>query len=115
MGTLREDIFNTIDIERKIVKAWGKDIEVRTMTGGDRANYLMAVTTNSDGNINRKDIVAEVIIWTCFVPGTEDKVFKPEDRDAILAKSAKQTEKLFDAALLLAGLKQEATEEIKNA
>ena len=113
MKTLREQIFDTVDIEREIVRVWGKDIEVRSMSGSDRADYIASLSSESD-TINRKHMYASVIIWTCFVPGTEDKVFKPEDRDAILAKSAKQTGKLFDTALKLAGLTKDSQEEIKN-
>jgi len=113
MSTLREDIFNTVDIEREIVHVWGKDIEVRTMSGAGRADYLAGATDES-GAVDKKRMYAAVIIETCYVPGTEDKVFKPEDRDAILAKSAKVTGKLFDTALKLAGLTGDATEKVKN-
>ena len=114
MGTLRECIFNTVDIERETVRAWGKDIEVRTMSGAGRADYLAAAMDDS-GTVNKKHMYAAVIIETAFDPSTGERLFTPADRDAILAKSAKETGKLFDAALKLAGLTREASEEVKNA
>jgi hypothetical protein len=113
MGQLREKIFGTVDIEREIVIVWGEDVEVRTMNGADRSDYVGSLTLDGD-TINRKHMYANVIIWTCYVPGTDDKVFAPEDRDAILAKSAKETGKLFEAALRLAGLTNGAVEAVKN-
>jgi len=116
MGTLREKIFNTVDIERETVRVdeWGVDVEVRTMSGADRARYLTR-GVKADGETDFERMNAEVIIATCFDPATGEKLFKAEDRDAINAKSAKATGKLIEVAMRLAGLSKGADDEVKNS
>ena len=110
--SMRDTIFAKSDIpaEQTHVPEWGLDVEVRGMTGLDRTRILdMALTAN--GNVNLSVVYPEIIIGTCFDPETGEKVFEPDDREAILSKSAQAIDRLAQVGMRLSGFTEEAADE----
>lgn len=62
----------------KIVKFFGADIEVR--------QPQLGTILDAQDNPDRQAGILGMIIERCFVPGTNEKVFEPEDLDVLRSK-----------------------------
>lgn len=117
---LREKILNANDIQEEIVKVpeWGVEILVRGMTGEDRNRILEdCVKVNPKTKETKTDLTKmypEVIIACAYDPETKEKIFKPEDRDALGKKNGKALDTVFKVAAKLSGLNEEVEEAEKN-
>ncbi len=105
MSTLRDKILSAKDIESKIIKIeeWGADIEIRSMTAGERARLLDAAI-DAKGKVSMSVLYPGVVLACAYDPETGEKVFTPEDRELLDAKSAAAVEKIAKVALELSGL-----------
>jgi len=126
---LRDVIFSSDDIVSELVRMpeWGnKELEVRAMTGDERAAYLAVMQSNAPGGdmakINWRTLYPSLLAATVFsparnaegewLPGTSDrKVFRPDDVDKLNAKSSKAIERLARKAQELSGLRDDEDEE----
>jgi hypothetical protein len=113
---IRETILNSNDIKKEVitVEEWGNvKIEIRTMSGLERANMLKS-SVNKDGTTDLVKLYPEVIIASVYDPDTGLKVFTKEDRDIINSKSSACIEKVAKVALKLNGLDEDTHEEIEK-
>lgn len=119
---LRAKIFGADDIVAKLVKIseWGDlELEIRSMTGNERAVYLanmQAMAPGGDMNkVDWKNLYPSLLSQVVFAPGRDEagtwvpkisdkKVFTPGDVDALNAKSARAIERLARVAQQLSGL-----------
>jgi hypothetical protein len=62
----------------KIVRFFGADIEVR--------QPQLGTILDAQDNPDRQAGILGLIIERCFVPGTDDRVFEPEDLDTLRGK-----------------------------
>jgi hypothetical protein len=111
--TLRDQIlnFDDIQIEKLVVSEWGGiEIEVRGMSGKERAQFLRRIT-GGDGEVNIERFYPELIIATVFDPESGAKVFEGADRDVINTKSGAALEKIAQVAQRLSGLGSTDVEE----
>lgn len=106
--SLRDQILakNDIPSESVEVPEWGLTVEVRGMTGSDRAAILEAAMT-PDGGVNLQAFYPEVVIACTHDPETGERVFGPEDRDALMSKSGKALDRLATAGLRLSGMTED--------
>lgn len=111
---LRDKIFNTkdIDSEKVFVKQWNVEIEVRGMTGKQRATVLQGSIGKDGKSIDFSKLYPDIVIATSYDPETGDAIFEATDRDMLNTKSSAATEKLAKTALKLSGLQEGNFEEI---
>jgi len=113
MSALRNKILGANDIKKEIVTIadWGVDVEIRGMTGTQRAEVVTAATVrekNDDGEISvfqdQALLYPLLIIASVFDPETGEKVFGDADRDAIGGKSAGVLEDVALVCCRLSGI-----------
>lgn len=102
---LRSSILAIDDIPTEIVVVpeWNNArIEVRGMTGGDRAQ-MMAAAVEDDG-IDWSSMYADIIVKTCYDPATGARIFTDADKGAINGKSGKVVDRLAQVGMALSGM-----------
>jgi hypothetical protein len=115
MGTLREDILAYEDIGREIVTVpeWQNKVEVRSMSAAEAA-YFSVRLIEREGEVSWASLWPDIIIASCYVPGTNEKLFLPADREALAKKNANALRLLADVAKRLSGLDAQGVEESKK-
>ena len=111
---LREQILNTNDIQTELVyvDAWKVDVEVRGMTGKERAKIL----NDLKGQLDFERMYPQIVISSTYDPETGEKVFEWADIDMLNSKSGAALEKIAGVALQLSGLKDgQVAEAEKNS
>lgn len=112
--SLRDQIMAVQDIPSQMVDVpeWGVTIEVRGMTGGDRANILERAVDANTGLVDFRVMYPEIIIASCFDPETGERVFSDSDRDSILTKSATVLDRLAQVGMSVGGLTKEVQDDL---
>jgi len=112
MSSLSAQIFAVDDIESELVevKAWGVTVLVKSMTARDRAK-MVGNAAGSNGLFNLEDVLPDLVIHCTFDPESGEQVFRPTDRDALLAKSAAAIEQIATVAMRLSGMDEDAVDE----
>lgn len=115
MASLRERILSASDIRRETVQVpeWGVAVEVRGLTGAQRAK-LMKNGFDARGTADFEKLYPELLIVSSFDPQTGEPVFTEADRDALNAKSGSALERVAQAAMRLSGLSPEAAEQAEK-
>lgn len=110
--SLRDQILNSNDIPRELVKVkeWNIEIEVRGMTGAERTRILDLA--QGDGGMNLQMVYPEIVISTAFDAETGEKIFSPEDRTALLSKSANALDALATVGMRLSGFLAETQNDL---
>jgi len=110
--SIRDQILALNDIPSEIVDVpeWGVKVEVRGMTGAERTRIMDMATKNS-GDFNLQFVYPEIVIATSFDTESGEQIFKPSDKDAILAKSASALDRLASVGMRLSGFTSESADE----
>jgi hypothetical protein len=110
--SLRDQILNSNDIPKELVKVkeWDISIEVRGMTGAERTRIL-DLAQAGDG-MNLQMVYPEIVISTAFDAETGEKIFSPEDRTALLSKSANALDALATVGMRLSGFLAETSNDL---
>ena len=110
--SLRDQILNSNDIPKELVKVkeWNVEIEVRGMTGAERTRIL-DLAQAGDG-MNLQMVYPEIVISTAFDAETGEKIFNPEDRTALLSKSANALDALATVGMRLSGFLAETSNDL---
>ncbi len=110
--SLRDQILNSNDIPKELVKVkeWNISIEVRGMTGAERTRIL-DLAQAGDG-MNLQMVYPEIVISTAFDAETGEKIFNPEDRTALLSKSANALDALATVGMRLSGFLAETSNDL---
>lgn len=105
MSKIREQILAARDIrsETVAVPEWGVTVEVRGLTGTQRAR-LMKNGFDARGAVDFERLYPELIIASVFDPETGEPVFGDADREALNAKSGAALEQVAQAAMRISGL-----------
>lgn len=103
--SLRERILATQDIrsERIHVPEWGVEVEVRSMTGAQRAAVLKG-GSDEDGGVDMEKLYPILLIETTYDPDSGERIFSPADRDALNAKNSGALERIAKVAMQLSGI-----------
>lgn len=114
-SNLRNQILTAEDIpfESVEVPEWGTTVNVRGMTGKQRAAFLKNAT-DAQGNVSFDRFYAELVIASTYDPETGELVFEPADRDALNNKSGRALERVASVATRLSGLDGSSLEEAKK-
>src|SRR5690606_8056060 len=112
--SLRERILSAQDIqsERVHVPEWDVEVEVRSMTGQQRAAVLKGATV--DGEIDLEKLYPILLIETTYDPESGERIFNPADRDALNAKNSGALERIAKVAMRLSGIEPGAEDAAKN-
>jgi hypothetical protein len=105
--TLRDRILSTSDIpeEQVHVKEWDCDLLMRGMSAGERLALTSSAYDQDTGRVDMTLVFPDLIIACAFDPANpQDKVFSPDDRSALLAKSSAAVEFLAGHAMRLSGI-----------
>lgn len=82
----------------EIVKYSGVDIEVRQASIRDKAEYLQKSVDPKTNQTDFSRLLGYAVIASCYVPGTNDKVFDETDYEAIVSGySGEFGEKVWEA------------------
>ena len=110
--SLRDQILNSNDIPKELVKVkeWGISIEVRGMTGAERTRILDLA--QDEKGMNLQMVYPEIVISTAFDAETGEKIFTPEDRTALLSKSANALDVLATVGMRLSGFLSETSNDL---
>jgi hypothetical protein len=90
------------------VEEWGETIEVRSMTGRERAYTLKKYLDADTGEVDYEALYPEVVIATAHDPQTGERIFGIEDVEWLKDKNAGALEKVGGVAMRLSGLDQAA-------
>jgi hypothetical protein len=111
MSNLRDKILAAQDIKTEIVRIdeWDVEVEVRGMTGRQRAILLQGVVGGQGKNskVDLQKLYPQLVVMSTFDPETGKPVFLPGDSDALLGKSGAALEKIAKVAMELSGLNEE--------
>lgn len=113
--SLRDKILAADDIQVELVDVpeWGVTVEVRGMSGHDRALILEAAA-DSDGKISVGRMYAETVIAATYDPETGQRVFQQSDVDALLSKSAAPMDRIASVGMRLARMEAGAADAAKK-
>ena len=100
---LHEDIY---------VSQWDVTIQVKTMSGLERAR-LLSDCLSPEGEVIQNKFQMGLLVSCCTDPDTGEPVFK-EDDDWVLGKSSGAIERLVSAAMRVSGLTKAALEEAEK-
>lgn len=111
--SIRDQILAKQDIPSETVEVpeWGVKVEVRGMTGAERTR-IMDKATQTAGDVNLQFVYPEIVIATAFDPESGEQVFKPNDRDALLAKSATALDRIAAVGMRLSGFTAESADNL---
>ena len=113
--SLKDKIFAVDDIKKELVEVetWGVKIEVRSMSGLQRANLLNSAM-DEKGKTNLKTLHSGIIIACCYDPETGAQLFDDSDSDRLMEKGSAAIEKLAGKAMTLSGLTPEAVKDAEK-
>lgn len=108
--SIREIVASVDDSAMEVVDVpeWGVKLEVRSMTGAERAKTFERAQNPETGTVDYAKVNPAIIIATVFDPETGEQVFGPDDEKMLNSKSAAVTERLGRIALRLSGLDEGA-------
>lgn len=117
MTDLRTLILAADDTQKESVEIpeWGVTVEVRGMTGVERAAFMTSCFDAETQTVKFDRLYPEVVIACTFNPEDGSKVFEATDRDVLNTKAASATERIAKAAMRLSGIDEKASERAKNA
>lgn len=106
--SLRDQILQANDIQKELVEVpeWGVTVEVRGMSGADRARIFD--TVSKDGDVKAGELYVETVMATTFDPETGARLFDESDRTALMEKSAQAIDRLSEVGLRLSGMTKDA-------
>jgi hypothetical protein len=115
-SALRDKILAADDIKEELVTIpeWGVTVKVRGFTGQQRAEYIVGNMNLAGTGLDPVRGTASLVIAAALDPETDEPVFGPADRDALMSKSGKALDTVGAVALRLSGMMPEAVEAAKK-
>lgn len=113
--SLKDRILKADDLGSEIVDVpeWGEKVKIKGMSGAERAT-VMRVVLDKDGNVDQGQLYPLLCQSCLYDPETDEKVFEPEDTEAILSKSGEVLERLCGIASRLSGIGASAVGEAEK-
>lgn len=101
--SIRDNIINAVDLPTEIIDVpeWDVKIECRGLTAGDGVRFLNRISRN--GEVDRENFAAELLIVSCYDPDTGKRVFEDADRDMLKQKSATAVNRVSAVCSRLSG------------
>ena len=113
---LRDKILNCQDIQKEFVevKEWDVTVEVRGMSGKQRAEMTEAAYNPKDQTVTFAKVYSRIMIETVYDKDTGEKIFNIGDEDMLNNKSGAALEKVVSVAMRLSGLGGDEQAEISK-
>lgn len=92
------------------VKQWGVTVEIRSMSGTERADIMEKFFDQETREVDMKAMNPAFIVKTCYDPESGEAVFSPGDESWLADKNAGALEDMAAIALRLSGLDAKASE-----
>ena len=114
---IKDKIKAAKDVKTEIldIAEWDTKIEVRSMTGRDRAR-MFDLFLDDKGNLKKAESYPFVVMASCYDPETGARVFEESDMEWIAEKNAAILDQIINTAFKLSGLggKAAVDEAVKN-
>ena len=110
MSELRKKILTAVDLISEVVDVpeWDAKLEIRGMTGAERAKFMRRIYNQQKGEVIWEHLYPELLIATAYDPDSGEKVFEDADRDVLNTKAGRVLDRLGGVAQKLSGLGSEA-------
>lgn len=110
---LRNRILAAADLTTEAVEIpeWGVTVEVKTMTGGERAR-IMQMAAEAGGKIDFEKVYPDIVIGCTYDPETGERVFDWNDREALMLKSGAAIDRIAQVGMRLSGFTEGAAKEL---
>lgn len=118
-SSLRSKIMGIQDsaTELVVIPEWDNvEIEFHSLTGSEKSDWLARLdfadkdAKTPEDKAKRLQLFVELAIYTAYFPGTDAKVFEPNDSPWLLEKSAKALARLEDTVGVLNGFVKDDSE-----
>jgi hypothetical protein len=122
-SSLRSKIMgiNDASTELVVIPEWDNvEIEFHSLTGAEKSDWLARLDLGSEKAKTQEDkarrlqLFVELAIHTAYLPGTDTKLFEPNDSSWLLTKSAKSLARLEDTVGKLNGFVNDDSTEGKD-
>ena len=114
----RESILAAQDLktESVAVPEWGGEVMIRVLSGAqrDRLDAFLARTLDKDGKLKDPTGMRTLVCVLACCDAQGAALFKPEDVDALKAKSSAALDRVFKAAAKLNGLGDAGIEDARE-
>jgi len=112
---LRDAILSAVDLPLVEVEVpeWGGIVYVKPMTAGARDAFEASVA-DSEGNVDRRNFRAKLVVRCMVDPETGHRLFKDTDALALADKNALPVSRVFDAAAKASGLSPDDVEAMEG-
>ena len=127
-NSLRNKILGIQDsmTELVVIPEWDNvEIEFHSLTGEDKSEWLARLDNLGDDSkspeqvAKRLQLFVQLAVLTAYLPGTDTKVFEPDDASWLIKKSAKALSRLENTVGVLNGFvkddKDKSAEKAKNS
>jgi len=126
-NSLRTKILGIQDsmTELVVIPEWDNvELEFHSLTGADKSEWLARLDNLGDDSkspeqvAKRLQLFVQLAVFTAYLPGTDTKIFEPDDAAFLLTKSAKALSRLENTVGVLNGFvkddKDKSQEKAKN-
>ncbi len=102
---LREQILKCDDLKTEVldIPEWGCEVMVKELTAKQRQQIFNA----SKGAVDTEKLTAMYLLNCICDPLNGERIFEDADRDAVLGKSSRVTERIITRVLVLSGISEE--------
>lgn len=106
---LRDKILAVKDIpsETVYVKEWDVELLVKGMSAGERILLMQNAYDQKTQQVNMAAVYPDVVVSCVIDPETNEPLFTPADKDALMAKSSAAIETIAAVGLRLSGIGQD--------
>lgn len=114
-SSLSEQIRAASDTSSEIVEVpeWGVEIEIRSMTGRQRASIMTEIAKVGIDSIDVEGLWASVLTTCLYDPESGDNVFGSDDLEWLMTeKSAAVIDRLSRRCLEVSGITEEAADDL---
>jgi len=115
-GSIRDRVAGADDIQIELfpVPEWDVELELRSMTAGERGICLAASTDQNTGRPIMDKLYARVLIASAYDPASGELAFKAEDEQMLSGKNGAVVERIASRAMQMSGFDDEAQDRLGN-
>ena len=102
---IKEKIKGMQDTAKELLKIpeWGVSVEVRSMTGRDRAR-MFDLFLDDKGQLKKADSYPFIVVASTYDPETGERLFGEDDMAWIMEKNANALDRIITVSFKLSGL-----------
>jgi len=115
VSNLRDQIRSASDMESEAVEVpeWGVTVEIRTMTGRQRARIMTEMAHGGIENVDVEHLWSSVLTTCIYDPESGENVFTDDDLEWLMTeKSAAVIDRLSRRCLDVSGITEDGADEV---